>query len=73
MAPWPIRNSPEIPIDKVIDEWTIGTDPDDHIQAIQKLFDSGATIVNIHTGQQDQKRAIEFYGSKVLPHFAAQH
>ena len=39
----------------------------------QELFDSGATIVNIHTGQQDQKRAIEFYGSKVLPHFAAHH
>ncbi len=63
----------EISIEKVIDEWTVGTDPAAHIQAIKELFDSGVTIVNIHTGQQDQKRAIEFYGSKVLPHFAAHH
>jgi G6PDH family F420-dependent oxidoreductase len=63
----------EIPIENVIDEWTVGTDPEVHIQAIQELFDRGATIVNIHTGQQDQKRAIEFYGSKVLPHFGPFH
>ncbi|HMI97219.1 MAG TPA: TIGR03557 family F420-dependent LLM class oxidoreductase [Micropepsaceae bacterium] len=63
----------EIPIEEVIGGWTVGTDPDIHIRAIRKLFDSGVTIVNIHTGQQDQKRAIEFYGSKVLPHFARQH
>ena len=60
----------EIPIETVIGGWTVGTDPDVHIQAIQELFDSGVTIVNIHSGQHDQKRAIEFYGSKVLPHFA---
>ena len=63
----------EIPIEKVVGSWTVGTDPAVHIEAIQKLFDSGATIVNIHTGQQDQRRAIEFYGSKVLPHFAPHH
>ncbi|MGB8582220.1 MAG: hypothetical protein WCD47_15480 [Candidatus Sulfotelmatobacter sp.] len=26
-----------------------------------------AIIVNIHSGQEDQKRVIEFYGKKVLP------
>jgi TAT-translocated FGD2 family F420-dependent dehydrogenase len=63
------RAEAEVPIDKVISGWPIGTDPKTHIQAIEKLFDSGATIVNIHAGQADQKGAIEFYGSKVLPHF----
>ncbi|MBV8392975.1 MAG: TIGR03557 family F420-dependent LLM class oxidoreductase [Alphaproteobacteria bacterium] len=64
------RAEQELPLEKVTADWSIGTDPKVHIEAIEKLFDSGATIVNIHTGQRDQKRAIEFYGSKVLPHFA---
>jgi hypothetical protein len=53
-------------------DWPIGTDPKLHIEAIEKLFGSGATIVNIHAGQADQKKAIEFYGTKVLPHFRKQ-
>jgi hypothetical protein len=38
-----------------------------HIDAIDKLFAAGATIVNIHSGQEDQKRVIDFYGNNVLP------
>jgi hypothetical protein len=30
-------------------------------------FDSGATIVNIHSGQPDQYKVIAFYGKHVLP------
>jgi hypothetical protein len=37
------------------------------VQTINKLFDSGATIVNIHSGQVDQQKVIEFYGREVLP------
>ena len=44
-----------------------GTDPAIHIAVINKLFESGATIVNIHSGQPDQKKVIEFYASSVLP------
>jgi alkanesulfonate monooxygenase SsuD/methylene tetrahydromethanopterin reductase-like flavin-dependent oxidoreductase (luciferase family) len=47
--------------------WTVSSDPDAHVQTIQKLFDSGATIVNIHSGQPDQQSVIEFYGKEVLP------
>jgi hypothetical protein len=36
---------------------------------IRELFASGATIVNIHVGQRDQRRVIEFHGSRVLPDF----
>jgi hypothetical protein len=38
-----------------------------HVAKLQELFDSGASIVNIHSGQPDQKRVIEFYGRNVLP------
>jgi TAT-translocated FGD2 family F420-dependent dehydrogenase len=66
------RAEAEVPLGKVMADWPIGTDPKTHIEAIEKLFKSGATIVNIHAGQKNQKRAIEFYGTKVLPHFKQQ-
>jgi hypothetical protein len=62
----------ELPLDKVYSEWPVGTDPGVHIAAVQKLFDSGATIVNIHSGQADQKKVIDFYGNSVLPKIRTQ-
>ena len=44
-------------------------DPEVHIAAIKALFDSGVSIVNIHSGQADQAKVIDFYASKVLPTF----
>jgi len=38
-----------------------------HIAAIKELFDSGVSIVNVHSGQSDQTKVIDFYASKVLP------
>ena len=60
----------EIPLEKVMSSWAIGTDPAAHIKKVQELFDSGATIVNIHSGQADQTKLIDFYGRNVLPKFA---
>jgi TAT-translocated FGD2 family F420-dependent dehydrogenase len=57
----------EIPFEKLVGEWPVSTDPAVHVKAITDLFDGGATIVNVHSGQPDQKRVIEFYGSEVLP------
>jgi F420-dependent hydroxymycolic acid dehydrogenase len=57
----------ELTFEKVTEGWTISTDPEAHIKAINQLFDSGATIVNVHSGQDDQRRVIEFYGKQVLP------
>ena len=59
----------ETSIDEVLKSWAVGTDPAVHIEAVRELFDSGVSIVNIHSGQPDQKRVIEFYGSHVLPRF----
>jgi TAT-translocated FGD2 family F420-dependent dehydrogenase len=61
------RAEAEIPLPKVHADWATGIDPAVHIKAVEELFSSGATIVNIHTGQRDQMRAIEFYGREVLP------
>lgn len=55
------------PIEEVLKSWAISTDPEVHIRKVHELFDSGVSIVNIHSGQPDQARVIEFYGSKVLP------
>jgi F420-dependent hydroxymycolic acid dehydrogenase len=57
----------DLPLPKVYGEWTVSMDPNAHVQAIKKLFDSGATIVNIHSGQPDQQKVLDFYGKEVLP------
>jgi F420-dependent hydroxymycolic acid dehydrogenase len=64
------RAGEEQPLDQVFADWPIGTDPAIHIAALQKLFDSGATIVNVHSGQADQNKVIDFYRRLVLPEFA---
>ncbi len=61
------RAQMELPLPKVYGDWTVSSDPQAHVQTIEKLFDSGVTIVNIHSGQADQHKVIEFYGKEVLP------
>ncbi len=61
------RADSEIPLEQVYAEWPVSTNPSAHLKTINELFESGATIVNIHTGQADQKRLIDFYGREVLP------
>lgn len=65
-----LRADAELPIEQVIAEWTVSDDPAEHAAAIDRLFDSGATIVNIHSGQIDQQKVVEFYGNWVLPRLA---
>jgi TAT-translocated FGD2 family F420-dependent dehydrogenase len=65
------RAEAEIPIKQVIEGWAIGIDPAVHIQTIEALFASGVTIVNIHSGQPEQRRVIDFYGEHVLPHVSS--
>ncbi len=57
----------ELPLEEVYGKWPISTDPEVHAQALVELFKGGATIVNVHSGQPDQMRVIEFYGEHVLP------
>ena len=59
----------ELPHEQVFGDWPVGTKPDVHVEAITKLFDSGATIVKIHSGQPDQRKVIEFYANYVFPNF----
>jgi TAT-translocated FGD2 family F420-dependent dehydrogenase len=61
------RAESEIPLEKVYQDWPVSTDPNVHLKTVTELFESGVTIVNIHSGQNDQKRVIEFYGKEVLP------
>lgn len=57
----------DLPLPKVYADWTVSTDPMAHVAAIRKLFDSGVSIVNVHSGQPDQQRVLDFYGKEVLP------
>ncbi len=66
------RANAELPLEKVYGKWPISTDPDVHAKALIELFRSGATIVNVHSGQSDQRHVIDFYGEHVLPKVHAQ-
>nr|WP_294517741.1 TIGR03557 family F420-dependent LLM class oxidoreductase [uncultured Rhodopila sp.] len=59
----------QTPIGEVLKSWAVGTDPAVHINAVRELFDSGVSIVNIHSGQPEQRKVIEFYATHVLPKF----
>jgi TAT-translocated FGD2 family F420-dependent dehydrogenase len=61
------RAKNEIPLEQVYSEWPVSTDPAVHLKILTELFESGATMVNIHSGQHDQRRVIDFYGKQVLP------
>jgi TAT-translocated FGD2 family F420-dependent dehydrogenase len=63
------RAEAEISLEMLTDQWPTSMDPAEHIGAIRALFDSGATIVNVHSGQADQEKVIDFYASEVLPAF----
>ncbi len=54
------------PIDKVLANWTVGTDPGPHIRAVQAVLDAG-TIPFLHFPQNDPITAINFYRTNVLP------
>jgi TAT-translocated FGD2 family F420-dependent dehydrogenase len=61
------RAEKEVPLDKVVEGWAVGTDPEAHVKVLSELFESGATGVHIHSGQRDQEKVIAFYGTEVLP------
>ena len=53
------------PIEKVIANWTTGTDPATHISAVQAVLDAGATPF-MHFAQRDPAAAIDFYRTQVF-------
>jgi TAT-translocated FGD2 family F420-dependent dehydrogenase len=63
------RAEAEVSLETLAGQWPVSTDAEPHIAAIKELFDSGVSIVNIHSGQPDQDRVIDFYAAEVLPAF----
>ncbi len=59
----------DTPLDEVLTSWVVGSDPAIYIRKMHDLFDSGVSIINIHSGQPDQARVIDFYAEHVLPAF----
>ncbi|KLO32215.1 F420-dependent hydroxymycolic acid dehydrogenase [Mycobacterium haemophilum] len=54
------------PIDKVLANWVVGTDPSPHVNAVQAVLGAGATPF-LHFPQDNPVTAIDFYGANVLP------
>ncbi len=65
--PVEIQRDAEVnPIDKVLANWTVGSDPTPHINAVQAVLDAGA-VPFLHFPQRDPVTAINFYRTDVLP------
>jgi F420-dependent hydroxymycolic acid dehydrogenase len=60
----------QVPLGQVSASWVVGTNPVTHIAAAQNLLDAGITPF-IHAAQADPRRAIDFYGQRVLPQLHA--
>jgi TAT-translocated FGD2 family F420-dependent dehydrogenase len=61
------RAEAEIPLEQVYGDWPVSTDPAVHLKTVNELFDSGVSIVNIHSGQANQRRVIDFYRQEIVP------
>src|SRR5438445_1527308 len=61
------RAEREFPLERVLESWTVSTDPRVHMRAIEELADLGATHVAVHTPTPNQADVIDFFGRKVLP------
>lgn len=61
------RAEQEVDLDEVIQMLTVGSDPQTHIDKLQKLIDGGVSHIFVHSGQEDQESVIEFFGREVLP------
>lgn len=54
------------PIEKVLSNWTVGTDPATHVAAVQAVLDAGA-VPFVHFAQDNPTTGIDFYRHNVLP------
>jgi len=61
------RAEQEIPLDDVLKDWVVSTDPKVHLDAIRELADKGATHIVLHVASPNQQDAIDFFGREVLP------
>ncbi|HLH25618.1 MAG TPA: TIGR03557 family F420-dependent LLM class oxidoreductase [Chloroflexota bacterium] len=61
------RAEAELTLHDVWGDWTVSTNPADHAQNVRKFWDAGVHEVWVHSGQQDQRRVMDFYASQVLP------
>jgi F420-dependent hydroxymycolic acid dehydrogenase len=64
------RTQRDIPLKSVYADWPVSNDPDIHIQALQRLIESGVSHIFVHSPQADQRGVIRFYGEQVLPRIA---
>ncbi len=61
------RVGEELPLDQVYSKWPVSTDSEVLAKAVLDLFTSGVTIVNLHAGQANQAKVIDYYGDQVIP------
>ena len=65
------RAERDVSLDQTYGNWVISEDPQEHLQALQRLIDGGVTHIFLQSPQQDQEKVIKFYADNVLPRISA--
>ena len=60
------RAEEEVPLERVLEDWTVSSDPRVHRAAIRELGELGATHVVVHVAAPNQLQVIDFFGREVL-------
>ncbi|MCU1513878.1 MAG: 5,10-methylenetetrahydromethanopterin reductase [Microbacteriaceae bacterium] len=67
------RLADALPIERVAARWIVSTDPDEHVEQINRYIDLGFRHLVFHGPGEDQERFIKLYGDEILPKLRAQH
>ncbi|KAE8765677.1 glucose-6-phosphate dehydrogenase (coenzyme-F420) [Georgenia thermotolerans] len=61
------RLSDALPLERAASRWIVSSDPDEHVERIQRYIDLGFRHLVFHAPGPDQARFIELYGQEVIP------
>jgi coenzyme F420-dependent glucose-6-phosphate dehydrogenase len=61
------RLADELPASKTASRFIVSTDPDEHVDSIQRYIDLGFTHLVFHAPGPDQEKFLRLYGEQILP------
>lgn len=61
------RRADALPVERAASRWIVSTDPDEHVEALQRYVDLGFTHLIFHAPGPDQERFLRIYADAVLP------
>jgi coenzyme F420-dependent glucose-6-phosphate dehydrogenase len=61
------RRADALPVERSASRFIVGSDPDEHVEAVLRYVDLGFQHLIFHAPGPDQERFLRFYGAQILP------